>query len=318
MASSAVCVGKNCELLDTILASKGIPLGVVLNEIQGNIIDPILDSQMTMATWENGMLDFSPAGSPEGLKVTMWGGTSWDNVPVNGKLFGTKYSSEYSTGAMSLGGAVEYPLSRDTELILNAGVWRGPTDYGLSIVRGTSEETTIRLGGGLKHYIERWNSISVYFAGGLILGGRHAKIDFEGTNVRISMNQEVLGWRGVESYEERAYFFSTPMMLGGNVKIWDITLSADVGARLVSQIGSTQVGKYGPVGPFFGTTGYYNIGISSDRDITTMQIWPILRFGIEWNPISKVSILGNWQPKIDKYPNQVSGGIGWQFLKVDH
>lgn len=316
VASSAVCVGKNCSLLETVTAAKGIPLQVVLDEIQGNIIDPILDSQVTMATWENGMLEFSPAGAVEGLKVTMWGGTSWDNVPVNGKLFGTKYSSEYSTGAMSLGGVLEYPLTRETDLILNAGAWRGPTDYGLNIVQGASGETTLRLGGGLRHYVERWESSSIYFAGGLIVGGRQAKIDFEGTNIRIVINQGSLGWKGVETYEETAYFFSTPLMFGGNIKFWDITLSADLGARLVGQMGSTQVGKYGPVGPFYGTSGYYNIGVSSDRDITTMQVWPILRLGIEWNPISKVSILGNWQPKIDKYPNQVSGGIGWQFLKT--
>ncbi len=315
VASSAICVGKNCALLESVTAAKGIPLQVVLDEIQGNIIDPILDSQVTMATWENGMLEFSPAGASEGLKVTMWGGTSWSNVPVNGKLFGTSYSSEYSTGAMSLGGVLEYPLSRDTELILNAGAWRGPTDYGLNIVQGTSGETTLRLGGGLRHYIERHEHASIYFAGGLIVGGRQAKIDFEGTNIRIVINRDSLGWRGVETYEETAYFFSTPLMFGGNIKFWDITLSADLGARLVGQMGSTQVGKYGPVGPFYGTSGYYNIGVSSDRDITAMQVWPILRFGIEWNPISKVSILGNWQPKIDKYPNQVSGGIGWQFLK---
>jgi hypothetical protein len=119
-ASSAVCVGKNCSLLEAVTEAKGIPLQIVLDEIQGNIIDPILDSQMTMATWENGTLEFSPAGAPEGLKVTMWGGTSWNNVPVNGKLLGTNYSSEYSTGAMSLGGALEYPLAHDTALITDS------------------------------------------------------------------------------------------------------------------------------------------------------------------------------------------------------
>lgn len=315
MASSAICVGKNCELLESMVSSKGMSLQMVLNEIQGNIIDPILDSQMKMATWENGVLDFSPSGAQDGIKVTVWGGTTWHLIPVNGTIFNTGYSSSYNTGAMSARGGIEYPLSSNTDLILNVGLWNGPTDYGLGMVEGSSKETIGKLGGGLRRYFERNDFISFYFTGGLVIGARHTKIDFNGTNIKIATAVGKVGWQGVESYEETSYFLSTPMMLGSSVKLWDITLSADIGARLIGQIGKAQVGKYGSVGPFFGETGYFAIGIASDRDISTMQIWPILRVGVEWNPIQKLSILSNWQPKISDYPNQINGGVSWQFLR---
>ena len=149
-----------------------------------------------------------------------------------------------------------------------------------------------------------------------MVGVRKSRIDFNGTNIKIVTNVGKVGWQGVESYEETTYFLSAPATFGGSVSLWNVTISADVGGRIIGQSGSIAVGKNGPVGPFFGESGYFGIGVTSDRDITSIQVWPVIRLGIEWNPLKQVSMMGNWQPKIGEYPQQISGGVGWQFLKT--
>ena len=317
MSSAATCIGKNCELLESISNSKGLSLQSILDNIQGNIVDPIVDSQSRMVTWEGGMLDYSPAGSQDGIKITLWGGTSFNWVTARGNFFGKDFLAEYATGIIRAGAVAEVPLSNSTDLILNAGFWYGDPDYGTGFINGSNNEKTARLGVGSRHIFLHSGITKMYFAAGVVGGARHFSTSYEGSRFLLITPMGKLGWSGVESYDERAAFISMPLTMGGNLKFWNITFGAEVGARCSYQVGQISIEKFGPVGPFFGQSGFYNIGIASERTVELMQIWPILRLGFEWNIFSGMSVLGNWHPKLSSVPHHLAAGIGWQFLTVN-
>ena len=98
--------------------------------------------------------------------------------------------------------------------------------------------------------------------------------------------------------------------------LYGMTLSLDVTLNMISQAGTVTIGKRGPVGPFFGDSGFYNIGIISSSDISSTNVWPVARVGIEWNVFSDLALMGNWNPKLGRYPQHVGAGIGWKFLEA--
>jgi len=124
-----------------------------------------------------------------------------------------------------------------------------------------------------------------------------------------------MNWSGVEKYSDSVIFASIPSTLGGVIKIWDITFSVEGGGVASYQAGKYDVEKFGPIGPFFGESGYYNIGFSSSDSLKETKISPIVRIGFEWNIIGGGSIIGNWNPKLGDRPHHIGAGIGWQFLK---
>lgn len=316
-SSAAICVGKNCELLESIAGSKGLSLQSLLDRIQGNIVDPIVDSQSRMVTWEGGMLDYSPAGSQEGIKVTIWSGTSFNWTNVQSNFFGRDFQAEYATGIIRIGAATEVALSSSTDLIINTGFWYGDPDYGTGFMNGTNNEKTVRLGFGSKHTFLHADITRLYFSSGIVGGIRHFNTSYEGSRFLLKTPMGEIGWAGIESYNEETAFISTPLTIGGNLKFWNVTLNAEVGARYSYQTGRIDIGKFGPVGPFFGQSGFYNIGVAAERTVELMQIWPIIRMGFEWNVFSDMSILGNWHPKLGNSPHHVATGIGWKFLTVE-
>lgn len=316
-ASAAICVGKSCELLESIAGSKGISLQSILDNIQGNIIDPIVDSQSRMVAWEGGMLDYSSAGSQNGVKVTLWGGSSFNWVFSQINFFGKEIRTEYTTGIIRIGGATEIPLSNSTDLILNAGFWYGDPDYGTGYIMGVNNEKTARMGVGTRYTFLNAGMTKLYFTAGAVGGIRYFDTSYEGSKFLLKTPIGEVGWSGVESYNEEAVFISTPFTAGGNLKLWQVTLSSEVGARFSYQTGQIIVGKYGPVGPFFGQSGFYNIGVSSEKTIESQQIWPILRVGFEWNAFSDMSVLGSWHPKLGSNPHHLAAGVGWKFLSAN-
>lgn len=312
---AAVCIGKNCELLDSISSSKGMPLQTILDNIQRNIVDPIVNSQSMMASWQGGILDYSPEGSSGGIKVTVWGGTSLDTIHVSGNFFGASYSAGYRTGITRTGVGLEIPLTETSDLILNGTFWKGPSDYGTGYMEGTSEETNIRIGAGLRKSVF-WNDwSSFYFSSGLLVGKRDFTATFSGVDVRIKTPYGLVGWQGEETYDETVSFISLPASLGGRLKIWDITILGETGARIIGQRGNAKVQKWGAVGPFFGQNGFYNIGLFDQRNTDVIGVWPTARIGLELKTEYDLSIMGNWQPKLGEQPQYFSAGIGVQFLK---
>jgi hypothetical protein len=269
-----------------------------------------------MVTWEGGMLDYSPAGSQDGIKVTLWGGTSFNWVSSQANFFGREIRTEYTTGIIRIGAATEVPLSSSTELILNAGFWYGDPDYGTGYIIGTNNEKTARLGAGARHTFLNAGMTKLYFTAGVVGGIRYFDTSYEGSKFLLKTPIGEVGWSGIESYNEEAVFVSTPLTVGGNLKLWRVTLNAEAGARYSYQVGKISIGKFGPVGPFFGQSGFYNIGVSSERSIESMQIWPILRLGFEWNVFSDMSVLGNWHPKLGSNPHHLAAGVGWKFLSA--
>lgn len=314
ISSAATCVGVNCMLLDGIAQSSGTSLASILGELQGNIIDPVVSSQGKMAAWEGGLLDFSPTGAQGGIKITLWGGITWDTIPTRGAFFGVPYSSSYTTGAIHIGSAIEFPVTNNNEMIGNLTLWNGPSDLGLGRVDMTSEETNVRVGYGFRHFINRNRWTSFYVGTGFIIGRRTLSAKMLGTNVRIGTPFGPVSWQGEETYNEKLSYFSFPSTIGMSLQLRNITISIDGTINIISQSGAASVEKWGPVGPFFGSAGFYNIGVISSANIGSTNIWPIIKLGIEWNAFSDFHILGNWNPKLGSYPQHASLGVGWLFL----
>ena len=317
-SSAAICVGKNCDLLDSVAKKSGVSLQDVLDNVQGNIIDPVVDSQSKMATWEGGMLDFTPSGTSGGVKVTLWGSTSFDSIPVSGRFFGSSYDTVYSTGILRLGTSVEVPMGDSTDLIANGTFWYGPSDFGTGYIDGDSNETFVRAGLGIRHTLQRSSWHTFYLTSGLLGGTRKMKADFPGNTVNIKTAIGTVRWRGIESFEEVITFLSIPSTIGSSLSLWNLTASADLGLSLAGQLGRISVSKMGPVGPFFGESGFYNVGVVSDDAATQFVVWPTVRLGIEWKITSKMRMMGNWNPKLGQSPQHAAVGLGWQFMRLSN
>lgn len=314
LSHGAICVGVNCELLDSVAKSHGLSLPDILGEIQGNIIDPVVDTQSKTAAWEGGMLDFSPAGAQGGVKVTLWGGASWGTVPVRGEFFGSAYRSTYINGSLRVGSSMEFPVTKDLETVVNANFWSGPTDFGTSVLDVSSRETDMRFGLGTRYFIFRNPWSSFYVGSGVVLGRKDLSVTFSGTSININSPYGRVGWRGEETYEEKLTYISFPSSVGTSLTFRSLTVSLVGYLNLISQTGTSKVSKWGPVGPFFGVSGFYNIGVSSTSDIGSTGLWPIARVSAEWNIFSDMSLMGNWNPKMGRYPQHAGIGVGWRFL----
>lgn len=315
-AEGAVCIGQNCELLRSVVERTGVPLEAVLGEVQGNIIDPIVDSQGNMASWEGGSLDVTPRGSGGGVKVTLWGGTSFSWIATNSSILGNTFNTTFPTGIARMGGSIELPLTPTTDGIINIGFWHGDPGYGSGAVKGTNEETAARLGGGFRTRLFEGSHTSIFLSSGFILGFRRFSTEYDdGKTMGIRTGLGRIGWNGAEKYSDSVAFASLPATLGGTLKAWDLTLSAEGGGVASYQVGQYYVEKFGPAGPFFGTSGYYNIGLASNGSLEGAQLWPLVRIGLEWNFVGGGSIIGNWHPKLGDRPHHIGAGLGWQFLK---
>jgi len=315
-ASGAVCIGHNCELLRSVVERSGVPLEEVLRNIQGNIIDPIVNSQGNMAAWEGGSLDVTPRGSGGGVKVTLRGGTSFNWITTNGQILNTRFNNTFPTGIARIGGSIELPITPTTDGIINLGLWHGDPSYGTGLMIGNNEETAVRLGGGIRTRLYEGTSASIFISSGMVVGFRKFSTEYDdGKTMYIRTGAGSIGWNGIEKYSDSVVYASLPATLGGTLRLWDLTFSAEGGGVASYQMGEYYVEKFGPAGPFFGTSGYYNTGLSANGSLEGAQLWPLVRIGLEWNFIGGGSIMGNWHPKLGSRPHHIGAGIGWQFLK---
>jgi hypothetical protein len=317
VSHAATCIGQNCALLEEIALKNGVDLSSVIENIDRNIIDPIVDSQGKMAAWEGGMLDYSASGSDGGIKIFFWGASSFNWVQTQSNFFGRDYKAEYATGIVRIGASSEIPLSQSTDLVLNGAFWSGNPDYGTGFMIGETHEKTYRIGIGIKKTYFQWTGVKIYSSSGLIFGSREFQTAYEGSKIVLRTPAGVIGWSGIEKYSDSVDYFSIPFTFGAVAKWGDVSLGVESGARYSIQGGTYQVEKFGPVGPFFGQSGFYNIGFSSSSSLERSEIWPIARINLEWNFYSDAIFAGNWSPKIGSNPHHVAGGFGWKFLTIN-
>jgi len=316
VSHAATCIGKNCALLEEIAMKNGVDLFSIVENIDRNIINPIVDSQGKMASWEGGMLDYSASGSDAGIKIFFWGGSSFNWVQAQSNFFGKDYLAEYTTGIMRIGVSSEIPLTMSTDLILNGSFWSGDPDYGTGFMKGDTHEKAYRAGIGIRKTYLQWSGIKLYSTSGFIFGSREFQTSYEGSRIVLKTPVGPIGWSGVERYVDTVNYFSMPMTFGAVVKWGDLSLGGEAGARYSLQGGSYYVEKFGPVGPFFGQSGFYNIGFTSSSNLERSDVWPIMRINFEWNFYSDASFVGNWSPKLGTNPHHVAGGLGWKFLST--
>lgn len=310
-ARSAVCVGKNCDLIDLAAKSAGLSLNQILSEIDSNIVDPIVDSQKNLASWEGGMLQFTPRGSENSVKVTLWGGGAWRYVDIANTVLGASVNFGYYTGNSSLSLGVELPINKKADLILNGAFWAGSSDYGTGLSQEDMRETSGRFGVGVRQKIHTSEFIDVFTLGGFVIGHRESDMTLVGKTISIRMPSGRLTWSGEEKYSEKSTYVSTPILLGVAFNMPWVTLSVSGGGSVIFQQGRIDLSKWGPVGPY---GGYYNVGAMSERDTSGFTFVPMVALGAETGLERGPSLSLNFRPSLNNSPMGGSVGIGWKFL----
>lgn len=310
-ASGAICVGKNCDLIDLVARNAGLSLNQILSEIDRNIVDPIVDNQKGIASWEGGMLQFTPRGSEGGVKVTLWGNGAWKHVDINSTVLGASVNFGYYTGNSSLSLGVELPMNKKTDLVLNGSFWSGSSDYGTGISRENMRETSGRFGIGFRQKFYSSEVTDAFLLGGFVIGHRESEMSLGGTSMSIRHPGGRVTWSGEENYSEKATYVSTPILLGVTFNIPGVSLSASGGGSVIYQQGRIDLTKWGPVGPF---GGYYNVGAVSDRDTSGFTLVPMITLGAETGLERGPSLSVNFRPSLNNSPMGGSVGIGWKFL----
>lgn len=309
--SAAVCIGKNCDLIDLAARSAGFSLDQILTEIDKNIVDPIVDSQRSIASWEGGMLQFTPRGSEGSVKVTLWGGGAWRYVDISNTMLGASVNFGYYTGNSSLSLGVELPINRKTDLVLNGAFWSGSSDYGLGISQENMKETSGRLGMGIRQKFYSVGTADAFVLGGFVIGHRESDMTLTGTTVAIRYPGGRITWTGEEKYSEKSTYMSTPVLLGVAFNLPWVTLSVAGGGSIIFQQGRIDLSKWGPVGPY---GGYYNVGAASERDTSGFTLVPMVSLGAETGLERGPGLTVNFRPGLGNFPMGGSVGLGWKFL----
>jgi hypothetical protein len=310
-ASGATCIGKNCDLIDLAARGAGLSLDRILTEIDRNIVDPIVDSQKGVASWEGGMLQFTPRGSEGGVKVTLWGGGAWKSVDINSTMFGASVNFGYYTGNSSLALGVEIPFDKKTDLILNGAFWSGASDYGTGLAQENMRETSGRFGMGIRQKFYSVGIADAFVLGGFVIGHRQSDMTLGGTTIAIRYPGGRITWMGEEKYSEKATYVSTPALLGVSFNVPGVTLTVSGGGSVIYQQGRIDLSKWGPVGPY---GGYYNVGATSDRDTSGFTLVPMVTLGAETGLERGPSLSVNFRPGLNNSPVGGSVGLGWKFL----
>ncbi len=309
-AYASVCVGNNCELIDLFAKKSGSSLASVLAAIDKNIIDPVIDSQKMIASWEGGMLHFTPNGSESTLKILLWGGGTWRQVSMDGTLLGSRVQFDYYTGNASLSLGAELPLGKTTDIVINGSFWSGPSDYGLSISAGDMHETSVRGGAGVRQTFFQFDSVKFFGISGISIGQRSADMTLGGSTIRVRLQKEAISWTGEEKYYEKNSYLSLPTLVGISYAMPWITLAVTGGSIVIFQSGKIEISKWGPLGPY---GGYYGVGIKDISSISDSTIVPILSFGAECN-LGNPVIAINFRPSLNNMPFGGFFGLGWKFL----
>lgn len=310
-ARGATCIGKNCELLDVVAQSAGLSLNSILNEIDTNIVDPVVNGQRNLASWEGGIIQFTPRGSESAVKVTLWGGGSWKHVDINGTMMGASVNFGYYTGNSSLSLGIEVPINKKTDLILNGAFWSGPSDYGTGLAEEDVRETSGRFGIGARQKFYSAGIADMFAVGGFVIGHRTADMSLAGTTVGIRYPGGRVTWTGEEKYSENLTFVSTPILLGASFNMPWVTLSVAGGGSVIFQQGKIDLSKWGPVGPI---GGFHNIGAASERNTSGFVLVPMVTLGAETGLERGPSLSINFRPSLNNSPTGGSVGIGWKFL----
>lgn len=325
-ASSAICVGKNCELINSAAEEAGFSLNQILAEIDTNIVYPVVNVQRKLVSWEGGLIQFTPRGAENTVKVTLWGAGAWKQVNIDATRLSRyvdfnisrDYYSEinsqsfsYYTGNASLLFGIELPINKNTDLILNGGFWAGPIDYGLGISRENIQETSGRFGIGVRQKIYSVGIADAFVLGGFVFGHRETDMTVAGTKIMIRYSGGSVTWEGEEKYFEKVTYVATPALLGIAFNTPWLTLSAAAGGSVIFQRGNIIMSKRGPVGPY---GGYHNIGALSDVDISEIALVPTVTLGAESGVEKGPSVTVSFRPGFNNMPTGGSLGLGWKFL----
>lgn len=307
-----VCLGKtSCQLLNDISKQSNFSLNQVLNEIDLNLIIPIIQQQNLTSTRDFSRISFSLKGVEENYRLGFnIGGVSNFEI-INSNILGVNFENNYYYGGTKPTFFIEIPNNSQFNTIINITKWNGPIDYytGLSDVKTNINETSFSI--SERYFLFKKNYYDLSIITGFSFGNRQIILNQQGSKVSLITNSGYIYWSGEEQFKQNSTFIGIPNYLIGSIKLFDFIISGIFQYNFVYTNSIYEITKFGPIGPFLGQNIRLNTGIFSENEMKKWNLFPDYGASIEYE-ILNVFINGFYQKSannIDKF----SIGIGCQF-----
>jgi len=279
----AKCIGDtSCKIIGDASVAVGLSLPIILGELDNNIVKHIEENQNAAQADELTRIMYTPNGSTGGTKISLGGSLVLGKEKLRTSVIGYPFTYDQKPGSSTPVLIVEWgELQRNH--ILNLGLKIGPTDYGTGLINLQSEHLILRAGYGERILLlgDEHTSFS------LLLGGTYAYSHLSvasspGSVINAITQYGRVQWEGDEKYSHAVHILGATGLLVSRARWENFTIGLDVGATPTYAWGNNSLSKTGIIGPFFGVSGFFNIGVETSSSVNFFALVPRLNLTEEW------------------------------------
>ena len=287
------CIGDtSCKIIGDASIAAGLSLPIILGELDNNVVKPIEANQNIAQTDELTRIMYTPNGSDGNTKISLGGSLVLGEKKLQASVIGHPFVYEQKTGSTTPVIIVEWgELHRNH--ILNLGFKMGPIDYVTGLINLESEHLVIRAGYGERILLLGNEAASL----SLLLGGAYAyshlsALSSPGSTINIITQYGQVKWEGDEKYSHALHVIGATGLLVSRMRLKNFTIGLDAGLTPTYSLGYNSLSKVGAIGPFFGLSGFFNVGVETSSHINLFTLIQRLNLTEEWEftPNSTLSL----------------------------
>lgn len=278
--SDTKCIGEvSCSLIDESAKNSGLSLQNILGEIEQNIVNPIKISANSAQADDFTRILFTSSKDINNFKISLGSSGILGTNKIHSKIL--NYPFDYT----------QYPGSFIPQLILekenyifNFGFKAGSPDFGTKIFNDISgNQFLLKTALGEKFIIFKNDK----FIAAILAGGSYTYSNTDitispGTKINIMTQYGRIGWSGLEFYSHRLQTVGGTFLFIGDARWKNFTLGFDAGLTQAYMWGRNTLSKYGTVGPFLGSSGFFNVGVESSSKENLFFLIPRLNVNTSW------------------------------------
>lgn len=278
------CVGNtSCGMIDNISKKVGLSLPIILDELNNNIVIPIESNEERSVADDLSHIITTPTTLlPGQLKLSIAGNLVLGSVPIKSRILGYPFVYNQMPGSVTPNFVIEIG-GKQSDIIINIGGKFGPADLGLGITTYTTSTASFKSAFAKRIHILKNETFSLVFLFGMSYGYSEMNVSTNpGATISIYTNYGKVGWQGNENYTHFLHVIGSTYTIIGTVKHGETTFGLDLGITQANILGKNTFAKYGVVGPFLGTTGFFNVGVESSSYLSDAIIIPRINLSGEW------------------------------------